>query len=257
MTPCNEKENQNQKKREWWEIPARATLLFLIPLILLPGHYYRTAYIFTIGRFFPETVESRVKDCQKKVEKKLGLKEIPTEVKILFLKAEKQVEIWGKESDDKWRKLNFYPILGIPEEPGPKLAANELKTPEGIYKIAELDPNSNFYLALKLDYPSAEDKEIAESENRDLNALTTDFLVHGFGYSKQNISVTDGAMEAIFYLAWKVGLDKISVLISPMDFRIEPLPQNIKPEWLQKRYERLKQEITPLKENKNAASSKN
>ena len=242
-------DDKTPQKRAWWEIPARGFVLIIIIVIMLPGHWYRAAYLYTIGRFFPETVESRIADFEEKVKRKLDLKELPVQIRILVLKAEKQVELWGKFRNGQWKKFNYYPIFSLPEGTGPKRSRDEIKTPEGVYRIAELDPNSIFNLAIKLDYPSQEDKEIAQLEKRSPESMETDFLLHGFGFSEKNISLPDEAMKELFYLISKAGLEHTELLIAPADFRKE-LPQLTEPDWLKQRYEKMKQKMEELKEIK-------
>ena len=246
-------------ERAWWEIPARGAVFFVILFVMIPGHWYRAAYLYTIGRLFPETVESRIADFGKDVEKRLALKEIPNQLRILVLKAEKQVELWGRMKNGTWVKINYYPIFTLPEKKGPKLSKDELKTPEGIYKIASLDPDNICKLAIKLDYPSQEDKEIAKKEGRSPETMEADFLIHGFGFTKGNISLTNEGMEDMFYLIHKLGKENVRVLISPGDFRKDP-ETSAEKAWLQKRYEELKQQMSEMqetKEKKDAASGKN
>ena len=67
-------------------------------------------------------------------------------------------------------------------------------------------------------------------------------MLHGKGVSAGCISVDNPAMEEIFYLASQVKKENISLLIMPCDFRRNPLP-SVKPDWLQKRYQELSQEV--------------
>ena len=253
------KEENTPQKRAWWEIPARGAVFFVILFVMMPGHWYRAAYLYTIGRLFPVSMESRISKISDKVQRRLDLQEIPSELRILVLKAEKQVELWGKMSSGTWKKINYYPIFSLPEGVGPKLRKEELKTPEGIYKIASLDPDHLYALAIKLDYPSQEDLNIAAEEKRSAEDMKTDVLLHGFGYSKKHISMTNSGMEELFYLIHKVGQDKTMVLVSPCDYR-KDYENSAKQPWLKKRYEEMKKlmsEMQKTKEKKDAASGKN
>ena len=101
------KEENTPQKRAWWEIPARGAVFFVILFVMMPGHWYRAAYLYTIGRLFPVSMESRISKISDKVQRRLDLQEIPSELRILVLKAEKQVELWGKMSSGTWKKINF------------------------------------------------------------------------------------------------------------------------------------------------------
>ena len=247
-------------KRAWWEIPARCAVLFVIIPVFFPLQWYRAAYVYTIGRFFPVTVESKMAEVEKKVQKHISLKEMPVELRILVLKREKQVELWGKFSNGKWKKLNYYVILAITEDQGPKIHKDDKKTPEGIYDISSMDLNTPYYLAVNLKFPSEADIAIAKNEGRDPETLNGRFMIHGIAFTRNNIMLSNGALDEIFYMLAKVGLSKAKILILPYDFRKYDLPGSVTPEWIQARYKLMKDEMLPLKEDKennNAETGKN
>ena len=113
---------------------------------------------------------------------------------------------------------------------------------QSLYQIESLHPNSHFYLALKIAYPSPDDIKIALAEKRDPARLGSNIMLHGKGGSVGCISVDNPAMEEIFYLASQVEKENISLLIMPCDFRRNPLPQ-VQLDWLQSRYQELSQEV--------------
>jgi murein L,D-transpeptidase YafK len=59
------------------------------------------------------------------------------------------------------RVLRSYPVrLGLNPD-GHKEQEGDFRTPEGVYSIASRNPRSEFFLSLKVSYPSAEDREAA------------------------------------------------------------------------------------------------
>lgn len=59
------------------------------------------------------------------------------------------------------RVLRSYPVrLGLNPE-GHKLEEGDFRTPEGVYTLAARNPRSEFFLSLKVSYPSADDRESA------------------------------------------------------------------------------------------------
>ena len=59
------------------------------------------------------------------------------------------------------RVLRSYPVrLGLNPE-GHKEQEGDFRTPEGVYSIASRNPRSEFFLSLKVSYPSADDRESA------------------------------------------------------------------------------------------------
>ena len=264
-TPATDQEKKEQQtapekpKREWWEIPARCAVLLVIIPVFFPMQWYRAIYIHTIGRLFPVTMESKIKDVEKAVQRRIPIKDMPTELKILVLKQEKQVELWGKLPDGKWKKLSFYAILAIADQPGPKTRNNDKKTPEGIYRIKSFNLNTPVYLAVNLDFPSGADIRIAKEEGRDVKMMDKGFMLHGIAFSKDNVTLPNSALDDMFYMVTKVGLQNARVLIVPVDFRNEGLPEKAVSDWAMERYKQMYDEMKPLTEEKdnNAETGKN
>jgi len=85
--------------------------------------------------------------------------EYPRErVKLVGLKAEHTVQVWASGSDRQWNHIKDYPILGMNGTLGPKLREGDRQVPEGLYRVESLNPNSLYHLALRVDYPNAEDR---------------------------------------------------------------------------------------------------
>lgn len=242
-----EEEKKKTKEREWWEIPARCLILVVLILVMIPGQWYRAAYIHTIGKIYPDTIESRIKEIEPETVRRLQLKFMPTELKFLILKEERSLEIWGKDPSGKWQFLYQNVILTMSSKKGPKLLEDDGKTPEGVYRITRLNPQSVFLLALELDYPSEEDKKTARAQGIELSRMGQGMEIHGFGLTADGIGVTDRGLYAMFYLAAKVGLEHTQVIISPNDFRKRPPSVNMEPAWLLERYKMLEKELNLLK----------
>ena len=223
-------------------IIALAGALLIILTLLLPEVWMRYLYNRTIGRFFRHSVESRLQSFGNEARKRLQLAYQPYQLVIIALKSEKRLELWGQDTNGKPFFIKSYPIIAASGTAGPKLREGDRQVPEGFYAVENLHPNSHFYLALKIAYPSPEDMEIAIAEKRDTKQLGSNIMLHGRGGSVGCISVENQAMEEIFYLAGKLGKENISLLIMPFDFRKNPLPV-VQKDWLQKRYQKLSREV--------------
>ncbi len=174
--------------------------------------------------------------------KRLGLTETPAALRFIALKEEKVLEMYGKFGPDaEWKLLASYPVLAASGVAGPKLKEGDRQVPEGIYVIEYLHPNSHFYLALKVKYPSEEDIAMARGEGRDTGNLGSDIMIHGKGGSIGCIVVENDAIEEIFALTALATPQNTELLIAPYDFRTKPLPENYDnmPAWLPERYRQL------------------
>ena len=223
-------------------IIAFAGAALIVLTLLLPEVWLRYLYNRTIGRFFRHSVESRLQNFGDAVRMRLQLACQPVKLVIIALKSEKRLELWGQDTNGKPFFIKSYPILAASGTAGPKLREGDRQVPEGFYAIESLHPNSHFYLALKIAYPSPEDMEIAIAEKRDTKQLGSNIMLHGRGGSMGCISVENQAVEEIFYLAGKLGKENISLLIMPFDFRKNPLPV-VQKDWLRKRYQQLSSEV--------------
>lgn len=91
--------------------------------------------------------------------------------KILVKKAERKLYLQkdGQNLKEYRIALGFAPV-------GDKLREDDGKTPEGIYRISGRNPNSRFYLSLRVSYPSAEDRREAAEKGFSPGG---DIMIHG------------------------------------------------------------------------------
>lgn len=208
-------------------------------LLLLPESYRRCGYNWTIGRFFRHNVQSRLDDFGTEAAGRLKLVQTPEKLVIIALKEEKLLEVWGIDHNEQIFAIRRYPVLAASGGPGPKLREGDRQVPEGFYEIESLHPNSHFYLALKIAYPSKEDITAAQIDGRETSTLGSAIMLHGRGGSTGCIAVDNQAIEEIFFLAASVSEKNVNLLILPFDFRKRAVPDQMKISWLKERYCRL------------------
>lgn len=73
--------------------------------------------------------------------------------------------------------IKSYPILAASGSIGPKLRESDMQVPEGVYQIESLNPNSQFHLSLRVNYPNEFDREQARIDGR--AQLGGDIMIHG------------------------------------------------------------------------------
>ena len=134
-------------------------------------------------------------------------------LRILVFKSERSVEVHAPG----WKAPRIYPMTAFSGTLGPKLREGDGQIPEGIYGIGYLNPNSSYYLSLKVTYPNASDRARAKADGR--TNLGGDIMIHGKAATIGCVPVGDDAIEDIFYLASEVGIKNISVIIAPYDMR--------------------------------------
>ncbi|MBR3924184.1 MAG: hypothetical protein IKJ45_13785, partial [Kiritimatiellae bacterium] len=94
-------------------------------------------------------------------------------LQILVFKNERSVEVHASG----WKAPRIYPMTAFSGTLGPKLREGDGQIPEGIYGIGYLNPNSSYYLSLKVTYPSASDRAHAKADGR--TNLGGDIMSHG------------------------------------------------------------------------------
>lgn len=133
---------------------------------------------------------------------------------IRIFKQEKLVEVWGKQKKDTTFKLiKNYPLCALSGTSGPKRMEGDAQMPEGIYSIVHFNPNSNFYLSLKIDYPNLSDIKFCKN-----NKCGGDIFIHGNCITTGCFPIGDEAIKELYILALEAtsqGQHKIPVHIFP------------------------------------------
>lgn len=177
---------------------------------------------------------------------KIGIVYPPERIVLVGLKWEGMLEVWVSEDNEDFRHLKTYPIVAASGTFGPKLKENDVQVPEGLYHIESLNLDSMYYLSLRLNYPNDFDREKGMLDGRE--NLGTDIMIHG-GDSIGCIAMGDEAAEDLFILAADTGIENISVILSPTDFRIRdfPVKERDLPRWAPELYKNIKTELAKLR----------
>lgn len=168
----------------------------------------------------------------------------PRQVTIVVNKEARELRVFGRVSGKDY-ELAKYAVTAASGGPGPKLREGDKQVPEGLYGVESLNPNSRFYLSLRVNYPSAADKSAAVSEGRDVQNLGGDIMIHGGAASIGCVAIGDAAIEEVFWLVGTVGIENVEIVIVP-DW--EPV-KRIGPgttRWLAERYRELEGRLGEL-----------
>lgn len=169
----------------------------------------------------------------------------PREVVLIALKQERKLELWARDSGG-FRFIRDYYILTASGVAGPKLRQGDRQVPEGIYRIVQLNPNSQYHLSFKLNYPNAFDLLHAGKKRR--RNLGSDIFIHGKSASIGCLAMGDKTIEELFVLTALVGTENVKVVVAPHDPRIYPLkadPEDLL-EWTSELYSIISREIEAL-----------
>lgn len=168
----------------------------------------------------------------------------PSSLTLIVLKEERRFEIWSPDTSGNEQLIAAYPVLGASGTLGPKLRQGDLQVPEGFYRVLWFNPNSEFYLSLKLDYPNKFDRRMAELDGR--TGLGGDIFIHGYDVSLGCLAIGNPAIEELFLMVYDTGRKNTRVIISPYDFRQKKAPALATfnaPLWTGLLYKELKKEL--------------
>ncbi len=211
--------------------------MYYIPPPKLPGQW---------------TVEDILQDYGPNVKDKLSyyfakakVSYPPREITLIALKQEKKLELWARDSGE-FRFIRDYYIMAASGVAGPKLRQGDRQVPEGIYRIEGLNPNSNYHLSMKINYPNEFDLFHAWQEGRANPG--SDIFIHGKAASVGCIAMVDESIEELFVLTAQVGVENVKVVIAPHDPRIYPLQADTLglPKWTPELYSIISREIEAL-----------
>ncbi len=174
---------------------------------------------------------------------RIGVAYPPEKITLVGIKQDALLEVWVS---DPPLFLKSYPILGASGHLGPKLQEGDLQVPEGLYRIESLNPNSMYHLALRVNYPNQFDQAKGVTDGRE--DLGCDIMIHGKTCSIGCLAMGDEAAEDLFVLAAETGLNNVSVILTPVDFRTQALPADMPklPAWTTQLYASIRQELMKL-----------
>ncbi len=103
-------------------------------------------------------------------------------------------------------------------------------------------------MSLRVNYPNAADIERARSDGRDLSVLGGDIMIHGGAESIGCLAIGDPAVEELFVLVARTGLDKVRLIIAPRDSRqkIMHVTAEDGPLWTTELHDQLRRQIARL-----------
>ncbi len=202
-----------------------------------------------------KTVAERVAQYGEAVRQRLAPRFVqvavsypPAKVAFIGIKSDRKLQVWVAGRDQQWKYLKDYPILGMSGVLGPKLREGDRQVPEGLYRVESLNPNSLYHLALRVNYPNADDLARAKEEGR-MNP-GSDIMIHGNTGSVGCLAMGDQAAEDLFILAAETGVGNLTIILSPVDFRRRDLPDDMPPVpgWTRPLYQSLRKALNDFKE---------
>jgi murein L,D-transpeptidase YafK len=138
------------------------------------------------------------------------------------IKATNELELWARNSfQDSFVLIKNYKICALSGILGPKRYEGDKQVPEGFYFISEFKGNSNYHLAMLVNYPNYSD--IIEGDKEHPGG---DIYIHGACMTVGCLPMTDPIIEEIYVvsiIARTNGLLNIPVHIYPIRYNQKSL----------------------------------
>lgn len=156
------------------------------------------------------------KEKSKAISDLLASKSINTTNFDLFLRAfkkEQKLEVWAKnKSDETFTLLKTYDYCATTGILGPKRRSGDRQIPEGFYEVDLFNPQSQYYLSFRINYPNKSDLVFADKLNPGDN-----IFIHGQCVTIGCIPIGDENIKELYLLAAKAKSagGKINVHIFP------------------------------------------
>jgi murein L,D-transpeptidase YafK len=162
----------------------------------------------------------RVQEANRKKGKAIGellsSKNINSNSFDLFLRAfkkEQKLEVWAKnKADDTFILLKSYEYCASTGVLGPKRRSGDRQIPEGFYEVDLFNPQSQYLLSFRINYPNKSDLVFADKLNPGDN-----IFIHGHCVTIGCIPIGDENIQELYLLAAKAKSlgGKINVHIFP------------------------------------------
>lgn len=231
-----------------WKLWTGVGLLFLGILFYMSKIDKSISYGKLKGKQTVDSVKAQLEvDVSERLMSNLrnvGLDSFPDNLLIVGLKKEMNLEVYSM-IEGEYRLIVTYPFTATSGQLGPKLKQGDLQIPEGIYGIEYLNPNSSYYLSMKVTYPNDFDRSMAKKDKR--TRLGGDIFIHGKSATIGCIPIGDIAIEELFTMVSYAGKGNVKVIISPQDFRKDHRYPKIKSvTWAPELYDLINKELQDI-----------
>ncbi|MCB9246871.1 MAG: hypothetical protein H6606_10625 [Flavobacteriales bacterium] len=192
-------------------------ILFVLLGILVLTPAFRYADTFLDSQLQYGRVKQAFELKQDRVRNMLLRRNVNPEGFELYLRAFKEeglLEVWARNKGTlKFEHIIDYPFCQNIGFPGPKRRRADGQIPEGMYKLIQFNPFSDYHLSLKINYPNQADRN--REGDHDLGGM---IFIHGGCSTIGCIPITDDKIRELYImavLATDQGQKEIDVHIFP------------------------------------------
>jgi len=172
-----------------------------------------------------------------------GITYPPKKISLLAFKKERYIELWAVDDKEEWKYVRKYSLTAYSGKLGLKLREHDRQIPEGIYNLVSFNPFSSMHLSIMINYPNSFDMYHAKREGR--RRPGNNIFLHGKAESVGCLAVGNEAIDQLFLLIRRVGLEQVKMVIAPNDLRKHSPATDIatQPRWVSQLYASIKTEL--------------
>jgi hypothetical protein len=117
----------------------------------------------------------------------------PRQLLFRIYKKEAELEVWASASSrGSLTHVTTYSVCAASGRAGPKRREGDWQVPEGFYAIDMFNPQSNYHLSMRVDYPNARD--------RSLKSTGGQIMIHGDCVSIGCVAIGDERIEELWVM---------------------------------------------------------
>lgn len=148
---------------------------------------------------------------------------------IRIFKQERRLELWLQRDDGRYALFRSYDICNYSGGLGPKLREGDRQSPEGFYRVGQLqlNPNSRHHLSFNLGFPNAYDRQLGRTGSA--------LMVHGGCSSIGCYAITDAKVDEVYAVveaALAAGQDAVDVHAFPFRLTAAAMAAQAGHRWL-------------------------
>jgi murein L,D-transpeptidase YafK len=172
--------------------PTFILLLIMGLMAMTPPDFYTQQLRFPRVR---DAVKKRSKDVDN-ILTAAGLNTRNYEIFLRAFKKEQKLELWGRnKGTSEFKMIKTYDFCATSGVLGPKRRSGDRQIPEGFYTVDFFNPQSEFYLSFRVNYPNTSDLVFADKLNPGDN-----IFIHGHCATIGCIPVGDPNIEEIYQM---------------------------------------------------------
>lgn len=189
-------------------------ILFIIAVMAISISMTPPSNFFSQQLKFPRVANAN-KQKGKAIDALLKAKGIDENEFDLFLRAfkkEQKLEVWAKnKNSESYVMLKDYDFCATTGTLGPKRRSGDRQIPEGFYTVNFFNPQSNYHLSFRINYPNESDLVFSDKINPGDN-----IFIHGDCVTIGCIPIGNDNIDELYLLAAKAkSFGEVNVHIFP------------------------------------------